>query len=121
MNEMLSAKFATGRDHGEVNSVSSPRSFGAETRSEAQAPTIFAVELADAGKVRLDSALLRRLRQSRLLSQQDLAEECWRRNIQVSIATIKRAELGRAVRFRIARELARCFDVPLRRIVRLDL
>ncbi len=72
---------------------------------------------ARSGKVRLDSDLLRRLRQSRLLSQRELADECWRRNIQVSIATIKRAELGRAVRFRIARELARCFDLPLTRIV----
>ena len=64
------------------------------------------------GRVLLNSAALRSLRQSRLLSQQDLADDCWRRNIRVSIATIKRAESGRAVRYRIARELARCFDVP---------
>ena len=74
--------------------------------------------LLDRGQVVLDSELLRRLRQSRLLSQQDLADDCWRRNIRVSIATIKRAESGRAVRFRIAHELARCFDVPVTRIVR---
>ena len=64
------------------------------------------------GRVLLDRATLRSLRQSRLLSQQDLADDCWRRNIRVSIATIKRAESGRAVRYRIARELARCFEVP---------
>lgn len=74
---------------------------------------------AQRGQVALDSAELRRLRQSRLLSQQDLADECWRRNIRVSIATIKRAESGRAVRFRIAHELARCFDVPVMRLVRV--
>jgi len=70
------------------------------------------------GRVMLDSAELRRLRQSRLLSQQDLADDCWRRNIRVSVATIKRAESGRAVRFRIAHELARCFGVPVTRLVR---
>ena len=70
------------------------------------------------GRVILDTLELRQLRQVRLMSQQDLADDCWRRNIRVSIATIKRAESGRAVRFRIARELARCFDVPVMRLVR---
>jgi DNA-binding XRE family transcriptional regulator len=83
-------------------------------RAEAVDPT---ETLTQAGKILLDSAQLRQLRQSRLLSQQDLADDCWRRNIRVSIATIKRAESGHAVRFRIARELARCFDVPVMRIL----
>lgn len=69
------------------------------------------------GRLQLDAAALRRLRNARLLSQQDLADDCWRRNIRVSIATIKRAESGHAVRFRIARELARCFDVPVDRLL----
>jgi hypothetical protein len=69
------------------------------------------------GRVVLDALMLRRLRKSLLLSQQDLANDCWRRNIRVSLPTIKRAELGRAVRFRVARELARYFDVPLGQIV----
>jgi DNA-binding XRE family transcriptional regulator len=69
------------------------------------------------GKVLLNCTLLRQLRLHRLLSQQDLANDCWRRNIQLSIATIKRAELGHAVRFRIAHELARCFNVPVQQIV----
>ena len=71
------------------------------------------------GRVILDTEALRLLRQTRLMSQQDLADDCWRRNIRVSIATIKRAESGRAVRFRIARELARCFGVPVVRLVRI--
>lgn len=74
--------------------------------------------LLDRGQIALDSVLLRRLRQGRLMSQQDLADECWRRNIRVSIATIKRAEAGRAVRFRVARELARCFSVPVEQLLR---
>lgn len=70
------------------------------------------------GRVQVDADLLRELRRDRLLSQQDLADECWRRNIRVSIATIKRAESGHAVRFRIVRELARCFDLPPMRMIR---
>jgi hypothetical protein len=69
------------------------------------------------GRIVLDGAALRRLRHERLMSQQDLAEDCWRRNIRVSLPTIKRAELGRAVRYRIARELARCFDIPVTHIL----
>lgn len=72
-----------------------------------------AADQLNAGRITLNSDLLRQLRQSRLLSQQDLADDCWRRNIRISIATIKRAETGCAVRFRIARELARCFEVPV--------
>ena len=72
------------------------------------------------GWIPLDGNLLRRLRLSRYMSQQDLANDCWHRGIQVSIATIKRAECGHPVRFRIARELARCFEVPVERLVRLS-
>lgn len=71
----------------------------------------------DSGSIKLDRLALRRLRRARLLSQQELADDCWQRNIRVSIATIKRAESGRAVRFRVARELARCFNVPLLHIL----
>lgn len=83
----------------------------------ADTPKVSAAERLHRGHVMLDSALIRRLRQARLMSQQDLAEDCWRRNIQLSLTTIKRAEAGRAVRFRIAREFARCFDVPVTKIV----
>ena len=63
------------------------------------------------GRIRLDASRLRELRQTCLMSQQDLANDFWRRNIQVSIATIKRAEAGQAVRYRVARELARYFGL----------
>lgn len=64
------------------------------------------------GSIQLDAARLRHLRRTRLLSQRDLADEFGRRDIQVSIATIKRAEAGQAVRYRVAREIARYFDLP---------
>ncbi|MBL8261212.1 MAG: helix-turn-helix transcriptional regulator [Xanthomonadaceae bacterium] len=83
-----------------------------------QMPVQIAGEGRNPGSVILDSGMLRRLRTARLMSQQDLADECWRRNIRVSIATIKRAEAGHAVRYRVARELARCFDVPVGDILR---
>lgn len=63
----------------------------------------------------MNGVLLRRLRNARLLSQQDLANEFWDRNIRISIATIKRVESprGSMVRFRIAREFARYYNVPV--------
>ena len=64
------------------------------------------------GSIQLDAARLRQLRRTKMLSQRDLADEFGRRDIQVSIATIKRAEAGQAVRYRIAREIARYFDLP---------
>ncbi len=72
------------------------------------------------GWIQLDGLTLRRLRLSRYMSQQDLANDCWHRDIRVSIATIKRAECGHPVRFRIARELSRCFGVPVEQLLRLS-
>lgn len=65
------------------------------------------------GRVLLRPEVLRFLRHQKLLSQQDMADDSWRRNIRLSIATIKRAELGDAVRFRTAHQFARFFDVPV--------
>lgn len=62
------------------------------------------------GRVCLNADRLRLLRQARLMSQQDLANDFSRRNIQISIATIKRAEAGHPVRYRIVRELASYFE-----------
>ena len=71
------------------------------------------------GWIELDGTTLRRHRLSRFMSQQDLANDCWHRDIRVSLATIKRAECGHPVRFRIARELARYFGVKVEGLVRL--
>lgn len=97
-----------------------PAALACARSGSAGASPLSAAERLHRGHVLLDSALLRRLRQGRLMSQQDLADDCWRRNIQLSLTTIKRAEAGRAVRFRIAREFARCFDVQVTRILRTE-
>lgn len=91
-----------------------------ENAGGVDAARIATAERLHRGHVLLDNALLRQLRQARCMSQQDLADDCWRRNIPLSLTTIKRAELGRAVRFRIAREFARCFDVLVTQIVRAE-
>ncbi len=91
-----------------------------ENTGGAEAARMSASERLHRGHVLLDNTLLRQLRQARCMSQQDLADDCWRRNIPLSLTTIKRAELGRAVRFRIAREFARCFDVVVTQIVRAE-
>lgn len=65
------------------------------------------------GRVFLRAEVLRYLRHQRLLSQQDMADDCLRRRFRLSIATIKRAEGREAVRFRTAREFARYFGVPV--------
>jgi hypothetical protein len=63
------------------------------------------------GQVVLSKSTLCRLREARCMSQEELVHDFERRNIRVSIATIKRAETGHAVRYRIVRELARYYGV----------
>lgn len=65
------------------------------------------------GSVLLDADVLRELREARMLSQEEMANLFEIRNVRISIATIKRAETGHAVRYRIAREYARFFGVPV--------
>lgn len=91
-----------------------------EPRPETQPGTSTLLATMLKGWIQLDGDTLRRLRLSRYMSQQDLANDCWHRDIRVSIATIKRAECGHPVRFRIARELARCFGVSVEQLLRLS-
>lgn len=63
------------------------------------------------GQVVLSKSTLCRLREARCMSQEELVHDFERRNIRVSMATIKRAETGHAVRYRIVRELARYYGV----------
>jgi hypothetical protein len=91
-----------------------------EPRPEAQPGASALLATMRKGWIHLDGDILRRLRLSRYMSQQDLANDCWHRDIRVSIATIKRAECGHPVRFRIARELSRCFGVPVEQLLRLS-
>jgi DNA-binding XRE family transcriptional regulator len=70
------------------------------------------------GRVFLVTDVLKDLRNERMQSQEEMANACLDGRFRVSIATIKRAETGRAVVYRVARELARYFDVPVWKIVK---
>ncbi|KQW87910.1 hypothetical protein ASC94_25805 [Massilia sp. Root418] len=61
----------------------------------------------------LDATLLKRLRKTRGLSQEALADLCFQQQLCVSIASIKRAETGKIVLYRTARHLAQVFGVAL--------
>lgn len=69
------------------------------------------------GRVVLEADVLKHLRHSRQLSQDELANECSLRHFRVSISSIKRAETSKPVLFRIVRELARFFDVPAEQLI----
>lgn len=71
------------------------------------------------GSVFLRAEVLRFLRHQKLLSQQDMVDDCDRRHIRLSIATIKRAELGvDAVRYRTAHGFAQYFGVAVELLLR---
>ncbi len=70
------------------------------------------------GAVLLDADVLRELRESRMLSQQEMSNIFNVRNIRISIATIKRAETWHSVRYLIAREFARFFGVPVETLLK---
>lgn len=70
------------------------------------------------GAVLLDADALRELRESRMLSQEEMANLFQVRNIRISIATIKRAETWHPTRYRIAREFARYFGVPVETLLK---
>lgn len=65
------------------------------------------------GRVMLDGAILKQLRQQIGLSQEALAQRCVDMRLCVSIASIKRAEAGRPVIYRTARHLASSFGLAL--------
>lgn len=65
------------------------------------------------GRLRLDRQRLKQHRKRLGLSQEALAEYCFDRRLCVSIASVKRAESGRAVLYRTARHLAEIFGVEV--------
>jgi DNA-binding XRE family transcriptional regulator len=67
------------------------------------------------GAVLLNADVLRQLRESRMLSQEEMAN---RFDVLISIATIKRAETWKSVRYRTAREFARFFGVPVETLLK---
>ena len=65
------------------------------------------------GRLRLDRERLKQHRKRLGLSQEALAEYCFDRRLCVSIASIKRAESGKAVLYRTARHLAEIYGVEV--------
>jgi len=83
------------------------------------APVVRYEPMVQQGRVFLVKDVLKSLRNEKLQTQEEMAEACQQGRFRVSIASIKRAEIGRPVIFRIARELARYFNVPVERIVKM--
>ncbi|MBI2382370.1 MAG: helix-turn-helix transcriptional regulator [Gammaproteobacteria bacterium] len=69
------------------------------------------------GRVRLDTAVLKSLRQQRGYSQEILAQACRKQGICLSIATIKRAESGRELLYRSVRELAKFYQLEVSQLI----
>jgi predicted ATPase/transcriptional regulator with XRE-family HTH domain len=69
------------------------------------------------GKLILDADRLKALRKQRGLSQDALAQLCMQHRLCVSIASIKRAETGKAVLYRTASHLARVYGCALEELV----
>ncbi|MDL2356725.1 MAG: AAA family ATPase [Pseudomonadota bacterium] len=69
------------------------------------------------GKVVMNAESLKALRKQRGLSQEALAQLCLAHRLCVSIASIKRAETGKAVLYRTASHLARVYDSDLEQLI----
>ncbi|MBY4675180.1 helix-turn-helix domain-containing protein [Marinobacterium arenosum] len=64
------------------------------------------------GKVVLDTRKLKARRKQLGYSQEALSYECEKKRLKVSLATLKRAETGKPVTYRTARDLAEFFSLP---------
>ncbi|WNO07719.1 transporter substrate-binding protein [Teredinibacter sp. KSP-S5-2] len=69
------------------------------------------------GKLQLDAKKLKSLRKKSGLSQEALANRCFAAGQQISLATIKRAELGRPILYRTAKCLASYYNTTLEDII----
>jgi hypothetical protein len=65
------------------------------------------------GKIILCGSKLKALRRAQGLSQDALVRACESRQLRLSIATIKRAEVGRAVNYLSARKIASYHGVEI--------
>lgn len=65
------------------------------------------------GRIPLDVSHLKVLRQRACLSQEAVSEGCLEKRLCVSLASIKRAEAGKAVLYRTARHLATFYGVEV--------
>ncbi len=69
------------------------------------------------GKLRLNANKLKSLRKKKSISQETMANQCFSSGQQISLATLKRAELGRPILYRTAKCLASFFSVELNDIL----
>jgi len=69
------------------------------------------------GRTPLDAPQLKVLRQRACLSQEAVSEGCLERRLCVSLASIKRAEAGKAVLYRTARHLATFYGVEVMTLI----
>ena len=74
-------------------------------------------KLAAGGRVSLDRDVLLNLRRQKGYSQELVAFMCAEQRLCVSIASIKRAELGKNILFRTARNIAQFFDVEINSLI----
>ncbi len=76
-------------------------------------------QFASDGRVSLEREILIGLRREKGLSQELLAMLCAEQRLCVSIASIKRAETGKKILYRTARDIALFFDVNLSSLIRV--
>lgn len=69
------------------------------------------------GKLRLNANKLKSLRKKKGISQETMANQCFSSGQQISLATLKRAELGRPILYRTAKCLASFFTVEVNDIL----
>lgn len=78
------------------------------------------LSLTQNGRVPLNGELLKRLRAKLCLSQEALVERMADKRLSVSLASIKRAEAGKNVLFRIANNLSIFFDLPVQGLIEIS-
>lgn len=73
-----------------------------------------------ASRLLLDSGKIKQLRKTLGLSQEKLAQLCEQKRLRISIATIKRAELGKPVSVRTAKEFSEIFGIQLSELIKQE-
>lgn len=73
------------------------------------------------GRVVLKRDVLIKLRREKGLSQALMATQCAEQQLRVSIASIKRAETGKNILYRTARDIAQFFAVDIGDLIQIDI
>jgi transcriptional regulator with XRE-family HTH domain len=72
------------------------------------------------GRIHLNTNQLKKLRKYKGYSQEKLAFECSEHYIQISLATIKRAETGKSVLYRTAASLAQFYQISIEELINVS-